>query len=171
MPRMAFDGSEVVTTDRFVFFWKPPAPYSQWTRAHFTVDGVPYTHAEQFMMAEKARLFGDQDMLARILRTDDPNTQKKLGQAVRGFDEATWLAQRFDIVVRGNLAKFGQSDKLRRTLADTGDRELVEASPRDRIWGIGLRADDPRVHDPAQWQGENLLGKALVEVRRQLGPR
>ena len=123
------------------------------------------------MMAEKARRFGDQELLGRILRTDDPNTQKKLGQAVRGFVEATWLAQRFDIVVRGNLAKFGQSDKLRRTLADTGDRELVEASPRDRIWGIGLRADDPRVHDPAQWQGENLLGKALVEVRRQLGAR
>lgn len=165
---MAFDGSLVVTTDRFVFFWKPPAPFSQWTRSHFEIDGVVYTHAEQFMMAEKARLFGDDAMRARILAANDPSTQKKLGQAVRGFVEEPWRERRLDIVVAGNLAKFSQSDKLRRALADTGDRELVEASPFDRIWGIGLRADDPRAHDKAQWQGENLLGSALAEVRKQL---
>lgn len=73
-----------------------------------------------------------------------------------------------DIVVRGNLAKFGQSEKLRRALLEIGERRLVEASPRDCIWGIGLRADDPRALDPAQWRGENLLGQALDEVRRRL---
>ncbi|MCA8956702.1 MAG: NADAR family protein [Planctomycetes bacterium] len=165
---MAFDGSQVVTTDRFVFFWKPPAAFSQWTRSHFTVDGVEYTHAEQFMMAEKARLFDDRAMLARILEAVDPSVQKKLGQAVRGFDEEVWYRERVDIVVRGNSAKFSQSDKLRRVLCDTGDRLLVEASPYDRIWGIGLRADDPRAADPRQWRGENLLGSALVAVRGRL---
>ena len=165
---MAFDGSRVVTTDRFVFFWKPPGPFSQWTRSHFTIDDQLYTHAEQFMMAEKARLFGDEQMLARILAADDPSTQKKLGQAVRGFDDELWRAERMQIVVAGNLAKFGQSAKLRRLLCETGDRELVEASPLDRIWGIGLRADDPQIEDRAAWQGENLLGIALGKVREQL---
>jgi len=168
---VTFDGARVLTTDRFVFFWKPPAPFSQWTRSHFDVDGVTYTHAEQFMMAEKARLFGDGDMLARILAATDPSTQKKLGQAVRGFDDDVWRARRMDIVVRGNVAKFSQSEKLLRALRETGERTLVEASPFDRIWGIGLRGDDPRVEDPAQWQGENLLGVALMDVRRRLCSR
>ncbi|MFK7738842.1 MAG: NADAR family protein [Planctomycetota bacterium] len=165
---MAFDGTQIVTTDEFVFFWKPPAPFGQWTRSHFDVDGVTYTHAEQYMMAEKARLFGDDEMLQRILAAEDPSTQKKLGQRVRGFDEAVWLAQRMDIVVRGNRAKFSQSAKLLRILCETGRRTLVEASPMDFIWGIGLRADDPRAFDRAQWRGENLLGEALMVVRGEL---
>lgn len=165
---MAFDGSRVVTIDRFVFFWKPPAPFSQWSRSHFEIEGQLYTHAEQFMMAEKARMFGDEEMLTRILAADDPSTQKKLGQAVRGFDDEPWRANRMQIVIAGNLAKFAQSEKLRRALSDTGDRELVEASPFDRIWGIGLRADDPGVEDRESWQGENLLGIALGKVRDQL---
>ena len=155
-------------TADFCFFWKPPAPFSQWTRSHFTVDGVEYTHAEQFMMAAKARLFGDDAVRARILQATYPDTQKRLGQAVRGFVAEVWRQHRMDIVVRGNLAKFWQSEKLRRALLEIGERRLVEASPRDCIWGIGLRADDPRALDPAQWRGENLLGQALDEVRRRL---
>ena len=165
---MPFTGEEVVETERFVFFWKPPAPFSQWTRSHFVIEGQEYTHAEQWMMAEKARLFGDEDMLARILASDDPRTQKRLGQQVRGFVQEVWFRERVTIVVRGNEAKFGQSDKLLRRLLETGDKTLVEASPIDRIWGIGLRADDPKAQDPSQWRGQNLLGEALMQVRASL---
>ncbi|MBK8980187.1 MAG: NADAR family protein [Planctomycetes bacterium] len=165
---MAFTGTEIVETERFVMFWKPPAVFSQWTPSRFEVDGVGYSHAEQFMMAEKARLFGDEAMLAKILASDDPREQKRLGQAVREFDEATWVAQRLAIVVRGNLAKFGQSERRRTLLLATGDRTLVEASPVDRIWGIGLRADHPDAQQPSRWRGLNLLGQALMAVREQL---
>lgn len=163
-----FDTGSTVVTDRFVLFWQPPSPFSQWTYSEFVVDGVPYTHAEQFMMAEKARLFGDTAILAQILGAQDPRTQKALGRQVHDFSEAPWLAQRSEIVVRGNLAKFSQDPLLREALLDTGDRILVEASPLDRVWGIGLRADDRRALDPSRWRGLNLLGEALVEVRRRL---
>ena len=165
---MSFTGEEVVETDQFVMFWKPPAVFSQWTRSQFELDSVVYSHAEQYMMAEKARLFGDELMLGKILVEPNPATQKKLGQRIRGFDDATWHKHRVDIVVRGNLAKFAQSEKLRTALCNTGDKTLVEASPFDRIWGIGLRADDPRAQDRATWNGHNLLGQALEEVRRRL---
>ncbi len=165
---MSFNGEQVVETERFVFFWKPPAVFSQWTRSNFEVDGVIYTHAEQFMMAEKARLFEDDMILEKILGSTSPSEQKKLGQAVRGFDDEAWLANRMDIVVRGNLAKFSQSDKRRAALLATGDKTLAEASPIDCIWGIGLRADDPKATQPSRWRGANLLGQALMTVREQL---
>lgn len=165
---MSFDGTEVVTTDAFVFFWKPPAPFSQWTPSVFEIDGQRYTHAEQYMMAEKARLFDDHEMLERILRSSDPATQKRLGGEVRGFSNDLWHRHRMDIVRAGNMAKFSQSEFLRSALLETGDRVLVEASPRDRIWGIGLRADDSRAHDRSTWRGQNLLGLALMDVRTRL---
>ncbi|MEL6346349.1 MAG: NADAR family protein [Myxococcota bacterium] len=155
-------------TERFVFFWKPPAPYSQWTMSRFTVDGVSYTCAEQFMMAEKARLFQDDAVRRQILATADPRQQRKLGRKVRGFVETVWVAQREDVVYRASLAKFRQNNTLRAALLGTGDLILVEASPYDRIWGIGLHSVDPRAEDPAQWQGLNLLGKTLMRARATL---
>ena len=163
-----FSGEEVVWTDRFVFFWKPPATFGQWTPSPFTVDGEHYVCAEQYMMAEKARLFGDEDVRRRILQSPSPRQHKKLGREVKGFDPATWEAHRLDIVVRGNLAKFTQHPEMRAELLSTGDRILVEASPLDQIWGIGLRADHPDAQHPDQWVGLNLLGEALMKVRAQL---
>jgi ribA/ribD-fused uncharacterized protein len=161
---------------KYLFFWgHQPLPggeigkpcLSQWWPAPFTVDGDTYPTAEHFMMAEKARLFGDEETRARILQASHPKAAKALGRKVRGFSEESWCAGRFEIVVRGNLAKFGQNPALREFLENTGDRVLVEASPVDRIWGIGLAADDPRAEYPDQWRGLNLLGFALMEVRRQ----
>lgn len=143
---------------------------SQWWPVRFEVDGVGYASAEQWMMAGKARLFGDDAMLARILATDDPSTAKRLGRKVRGFEQARWAAHGFELVVEGNVAKFGQHPALAAYLASTRGRVLVEASPTDRIWGIGLAAADPRASDPAQWQGSNLLGFALMEARQRLAP-
>ena len=122
-------------------------------------------------MAEKARLFGDEEARQAILRAGHPGEAKKHGRLVRGFDEAVWVAERFGIAVRGNLAKFGQTDELRRYLLSTAPRVLVEASPYDRIWGVGLSPSEERVHRPSDWRGQNLLGFALMAVRRQLEGR
>jgi len=157
-------------------FWghKPPRGggvgagcLSQWYPAPFTVDGMTYATAEHWMMAEKARLFGDAEGLAAVLAAPGPGPAKAAGRTVRGFDESAWRLARYDIVVAGNLAKFGQHADLRGFLVSTRDKILVEASPYDRIWGIGLSEDDPDVHRPSAWRGLNLLGFALMDVRER----
>jgi ribA/ribD-fused uncharacterized protein len=162
---------------KYLLFWghqPPPAGgagkgcLSQWWPAAFTVDGVSYPSAEHYMMAAKARLSGDAGAVGQILAAPDPGAAKALGRQVRGFDEQRWAEHRFEIVVAGNMAKFGQHPELRDYLAGTGSRVIVEASPRDRVWGIGLAADDERAGSPERWQGLNLLGFALMEVRHQL---
>ncbi|MFJ9605364.1 NADAR family protein [Kitasatospora sp. NPDC101176] len=143
---------------------------SQWWPAEFTVDGVTYPSAEHWMMAGKARMFGDEAIAQQVLEARTPAQAKKLGRLVRGFDGEVWEAGRFELVVEGNVAKFGQDERLRAYLLGTGARVLVEASPVDRIWGIGLAADDVRAERPAEWRGENLLGFALMEARARLAP-
>ncbi|MGW8380395.1 NADAR family protein [Streptomyces sp. ODS28] len=141
---------------------------SQWWHAPFTVEGVEYATAEHWMMAGKARLFGDAEAERRALAARHPGQAKTEGRMVRGFDEAVWERERFELVVEGSTHKFDQHTELREFLLGTGDRVLVEASPLDRIWGIGLASDDEAAHDPARWQGLNLLGFALMEARKRL---
>jgi ribA/ribD-fused uncharacterized protein len=141
---------------------------SQWWPVPFTVAGLSYRSAEHFMMAAKADLFGDAMTAARIRAAPDPAAAKALGRQVRGFGGQRWAAERFGVVVTGNLAKFGQHPDLRQFLLGTGDKVLVEASPSDQVWGIGLAADDERAASPQTWRGLNLLGFALMEVRRRL---
>ncbi|MEU4798486.1 NADAR family protein [Streptomyces sp. NPDC023327] len=141
---------------------------SQWWPAPFTVDGVRYATAEHWMMAAKARLFGDPDAERTALAARTPAEAKTAGRLVRGFDEATWARERFGIVVEGSVHKFSSDPALRDFLRGTGSRVLVEASPLDRVWGVGLAADDPRVEDPEKWRGPNLLGFALMEARSRL---
>jgi ribA/ribD-fused uncharacterized protein len=141
---------------------------SQWWPAPFTVDGLTFPTAEHYMMWGKATLFGDAAMAGQILAAPDPKRAKALGRRVADFDQQTWEAHRYAVVVAGNTAKFGQHDELRRFLLGTGDQVLVEASPVDRIWGIGLSAADERATDPARWRGRNLLGFALMDARAAL---
>jgi ribA/ribD-fused uncharacterized protein len=164
-------------TPEFLFFWgHTPSPghavgrwvLSQWFIGDFTVDGQVYRSAEHYMMAGKAQLFGDEEMLARILASETPADAKKLGRSVRDFDQDIWVKQRYDIVVRGSIAKFGQDPRLTDFLLATGDKVLVEAAPRDVIWGIGLGKDNPRALDPVRWRGQNLLGFALMDARAAL---
>lgn len=161
----------------FLLFWghRQKAPghadascLSQWFPASFVVDGALYRTAEHFMMAGKARLFGDEQILQEILRVEGPDEAKRLGRRVRGFDEAAWARARSELVVQGNVAKFGQNEKLRSFLLSTGEKVLVEASPRDRVWGIGMGASNPSARVPAQWKGLNLLGFALMQARARL---
>lgn len=141
---------------------------SQWWEAAFSEDGKVFGSAEHYMMAHKAWLFGDEETAARILAAAHPSEAKALGRRVRGFDEDRWAAHRFEIVVRGSIAKFGQHPELRDFLLSTRERVLVEASPNDRVWGIGLAASDERAASPATWQGLNLLGFALMAARDAL---
>ncbi|WP_374565721.1 NADAR family protein [Ideonella sp.] len=142
--------------------------FSQWFEAPFDLEGYRYATAEHFMMAEKARLFGDEAALAKVLSAPNPGAAKAAGRKVKGFEEAVWLRHRFDIVVRANRAKFQQNEAMASYLCQTGDKVLVEASPVDAIWGIGLAADDERANNPSQWRGLNLLGFALMQVRAEL---
>jgi ribA/ribD-fused uncharacterized protein len=146
-----------------------PECLSQWYPSRFRVRGVDYATAEHFMMAEKARLFEDGDAHHAILATQTPAEAKALGRTVRGFDGARWDALRCEVVLEGNLAKFEQAPALRAFLLGTGEDVLVEASPHDRIWGIGLSEDDPRARDPFAWRGLNLLGFVLMNARERLG--
>ena len=162
---------------KYLFFWghQPRKDgqigkecLSQWWPALFELDGIVYPTAEHYMMAQKARLFGDQATYEKILAAPHPGAAKKLGREVQGFDEAIWSQHRFELVIRGNLAKFGQNAELKQFLLATQARVLVEASPVDRIWGIGLAEDDPAVNEPEKWRGLNLLGFALMQVRAGL---
>ncbi|WP_046731837.1 NADAR family protein [Streptomyces humi] len=162
---------------RYLHFWgHSPRPdgqvsascLSQWWPSPFVVDGVEYATAEHWMMAGKARLFADPEAERRILAAGHPAEAKKAGRLVRGFDEAVWQRERLGIVTEGSVHKFTADPALRDFLLATGDRVLVEASPMDRVWGIGLTADDERAADPARWRGSNLLGFALMAARERL---
>ncbi|QTN21496.1 NADAR family protein [Rhizobacter sp. AJA081-3] len=158
---------------KYVFFWGhqsnksqvTSACFSQWYGSPFIVDAHRYPTAEHFMMAEKASLFGDHATRELVLQAPNPGAAKALGRQVRGFVEEAWLEHRFAIVVRANRAKFSQNPDLGAFLKQTGSRVLVEASPVDRVWGIGLAQDDEKVNNPNQWRGLNLLGFALMNVR------
>jgi hypothetical protein len=150
------------------FFFTEASPFSQWFRCQFIVDGQPFNCAEQFMMHGKAVLFGDAEVAAEILAADHPRTHKALGRKVKRFDGGVWERERMRIVKAGNRAKFTQNDELLQTLLATKGTTLVEASPYDRIWGIGLGANDPRAQDQKQWRGKNLLGIVLTELRDEL---
>ncbi|MMZ61786.1 Swarming motility protein YbiA [compost metagenome] len=134
----------------------------------FEVEGTKYSCAEQFMMAEKARLFGDSEMLEAILGAKHPKEMKAYGRAVRNFDKEIWDSACYGIVKRGSLAKFSQNPELGDYLKATKNRILVEASPRDRIWGIGMGQSNPDAENPVKWRGRNLLGFALTEARDEL---
>ena len=162
---------------KYVLFWghQPSADgsitkscFSQWYKAPFEIDGHIYPTAEHYMMAEKARLFNDESVLNRILKAKSPGEAKNLGRLVKGFNEEKWLEYRFDIVCKANYAKFSQNPKLKQFLINTGTKVLVEASPVDKIWGVGLAAADKHIYNPRLWKGLNLLGYALMMTRKQL---
>lgn len=170
-----YDNEEPI---KYIFFWghRPSADGSiiktcmsqWWEGAAFEVDGHRYETAEHWMMAAKARLFNDSEILEQILAEKSPAKVKKLGRKVQNFDSKIWAENNFEIVTQGNFHKFGQNEALKNYLLNTGNRVLVEASPYDRIWGIGLTQDAKNIKNPHTWQGDNLLGFALMEARDML---
>ena len=161
----------------FVFFWgHTPAEngeitqtcLSQWWKCTFEEDGVIFCCAEQYMMYQKALLFKDQDHADKILKAKDPKTIKALGRMVRNFDAGVWDTHKQEIVLQGNILKFSQNPELKQYLISTGNKILVEASPYDSIWGIGMRAGSAGICDPKNWKGQNLLGFLLMEARERI---
>ena len=159
-----------------ISFWRDTSPFSQWYQHVFTahsivipvLDEASFTCAEQYMMAEKAILFGDEKTCEAIMSTKDPSEQKRLGRMIKNYDENIWNEWRERIVYAGNMAKFTSDENMRKILLSTGNKILVEASPYDRIWGAGISEDDPRINDPKRWLGLNLLGKILMQVRENI---
>jgi len=174
---MKYTIENIKSESKFLFFWghQPNKDgsisktcFSQWWLSSFEVDKVIYKTAEHWMMAQKAELFKDNEVLEKILQAKSPAEAKKLGREVKNYNENLWLAARYDIVKQGNYHKFSQNPELKTFLLNTKDRVLVEASPVDAIWGIGMAGDHKDVLDPEKWQGLNLLGFALMEVRDEL---
>ena len=155
----------------YLFFWGhtqkqegsiDKSCFSQWYPAAFSKNGINYPTAEHWMMAQKALLFDDDEQYQQILLTPSPAKAKKCGRAVKNFDAKIWNMNAYDLVVRGNVCKFSQNEKLQHFLVNTKNAIIVEASPFDKIWGIGTKAHES---DPSKWRGTNLLGFALMEVR------
>jgi len=156
-----------MSSEQFTFFWD--GPFSQWYESSFIIDNVRYNCAEQYMMAEKARCFGDKEAEREIMKTDHPRIQKAWGRKVKNFNADKWNSVCKDVVRRATVAKFTQDDALLQILLDTEGTTLVEASPYDKIWGIGLQADDKRAQSRSTWRGKNWLGEVLTSVRDSLG--
>lgn len=152
------------TTNTHVYFWD--GPFSQWYKSPFQCDNIWFQNAEKWMMYQKAMYFKDTNTANMILRWADPSKIKKLGRQVEGFDERLWADVRENIVFYGNMLKFTQNSELMTQLINTGLRTLVEASPYDKVWGVGLKEDDPLILDESNWKGKNLLGKCLMKVRQ-----
>lgn len=162
---------------QYLFFWghQPTKDetitnscLSQWWSSQFNVDGTIYKTAEHWMMAKKAMLFEDKNTYIQIINCHSPSEAKKLGRKVIGFEQNKWEKARFDIVIEGNYHKFSQNIELKNFLLKTQNKILVEASPLDPIWGVGLAKEDSKILDPKKWKGLNLLGFALMETRDKL---
>ncbi len=161
---------------KYIFFWGhrqsgkdiTKTCFSQWYASPFKIGVHQFATAEHCMMYGKAKLFGDTEAMEKALQAKNPGAVKAVGRSVKGFENAVWDANKFDLVVKANLAKFSSNEDLRAFLVNTGKRVLVEASPHDKIWGIGLTEDNDAALNPNLWKGENLLGFALMEVRDRL---
>ena len=152
--------------DKYIFFWD--GVFSQWYPSRFVINNVVYSCAEQYMMAEKARLFKDTGTEHVIMEAETPWRQKELGRQVKNFDKRKWEDVALDIVTAGSYAKFTQSKSLCKHLLQTGDKIIVEASPYDTIWGIGMDELDPDRFDETKWKGRNWLGVAIMNARTRI---
>jgi ribA/ribD-fused uncharacterized protein len=171
---MKYHINNIPAQPQFLFFWghRPSKDgsikkscFSQWWKSDFSENSIVYKTAEQYMMAKKAELFNDTEIQNAIINNEDPRESQKLGRLVKGFNQEVWDNNKYEIVKQANLLKFGQNNELKSFIKGTGKQVLVEASPHDTIWGIGLTQHDSKALNPTTWKGSNLLGFALMEVR------
>jgi ribA/ribD-fused uncharacterized protein len=161
-----FAQNDIIVKDNYALFWG--SPFSNWYKSKFTVKGVEFNCVEQFMMACKALQFNDHLALQKIMSSKDPRQQKAYGRDVNGYVDSIWTDIRYPVVREGVFAKFDQDIRLQTLLLSTDNLIIVEASPKDTIWGIGLGTDHPDATNPGKWKGTNLLGMALMDVRATL---
>jgi len=162
------DEDTSASEEKFTLFWDRDSPFSQHHPRIFTVNDVQYNCAEQYMMHQKALRFGDTVSAEQIMNTSEPDEQKAFGRKVLGYDDKIWDKASMEVVKAGNIAKFSQNDDLRTALFATAGTALVEASPYDRKWGIGLGEKNPKALQRKHWRGENRLGVILTQVREEL---
>ncbi len=160
--------------NQVILFWGSTSPFSQWYPCKFTVTFkseytgetiITFGSAEQWMMYRKAQTFGDLDKAKAILKEKSPLKIKQLGRRVKNFDEKQWDAEKYEIVRQGNIYKFSQNPELKKALLDTKNKYIMEASPYDKVWGVGMGAKNKNIYDTDKWKGQNLLGKAIVSTR------
>ena len=178
--KMKYDIKSIINTgqkNKFLFFWGhqenknntiSKSCLSQWYPVDFEVKGIVYKSAEHYMMAEKARLFKDEAVREKIIASKSPAAAKKLGRQVKNFDNVIWEENRYEIVKMGNYYKFLRNPEMAAFLLQTKNRILVEASPVDAIWGIGMAEDHENASNPSKWRGKNLLGFAMMSARDEL---
>lgn len=154
--------------EKFTFFYRTASPFSQWHPAKFVIEGITFNCAEQYMMYMKAKLFGDEEIAERIINASEPREQKALGRKVKNFDQTKWEENCQQLVYEGNYAKFTQNQALKQALLDTAGTTIVEASPTDCIWGVGLSEHDLQIQDRLTWRGKNYLGEILTRLREDL---
>lgn len=157
----------MIETDNYVFFYG--SIYSQWAPTPFREGDLVFNCAEQYMMYWKALAFGDLQAADEIMASEDPSDQKSIGRRIKGFNDERWNLIKYQVVYQGNLLKFSQNPELLLILTNAHkDKMFVEASPTDRIWGIGIGLGNPDMYDESKWDGENLLGKAIKDVQQHL---
>jgi ribA/ribD-fused uncharacterized protein len=173
---MKYNITNIARNSEYIFFWGHQASkdgiitkscFSQWWLSSFVVEDVLYYSAEHWMMAKKAELF-DTVKVHEIINTKSPSEVKTIGKEIENYDENIWKENRYEIVKQGTFHKFSQNQVLKTFLLSTKEKIIVEASPVDKIWGIGLAPDDKKINNPNNWRGLNLLGFALMEIRDEL---
>lgn len=154
-------------------FWGSASPFSQWYKCKFTVlfkseykkdTNVTFVNAGQWMMFRKAQTFGDLDQADKILKEKSPKKVKQMGRRIKYFDEKQWDVEKYDIVRQGNIYKFSQNPDLKKVILATKNKYIIEASPYDRIWGVGLGSKNKNIYDTDKWKEQNLLGKAIMST-------
>ena len=153
-------------TDTHLYFLR--GVLSNFEKCYIKYKGHLFATTEQAFMWEKAIFFNDHESASKILKEENPAKAKKLGREVKNFDDSKWSKVCYEIMYKINYEKYFQNTRLKNILLNTGDKMIIEANPKDTRWGIGLSAEDDRVLDESQWQGENLLGKVLMELRKDL---
>lgn len=153
-------------TDTHLYFLR--GVLSNFEKCYIKYRGHLFATTEQAFMWEKAVFFNDHESASKILKEENPAKAKKLGREVKNFDDSKWSKVCYEIMYKINYEKYFQNTRLKNILLNTGDKMIIEANPKDTRWGIGLSAEDDRVLDESQWQGENLLGKVLMQVRDEL---
>jgi ribA/ribD-fused uncharacterized protein len=158
--------------DEYVFFWN--GPFSNWHPAEFEMNTatkyglMKFTSSEQAMMFYKGIVFDDDDSIKLIMATDSPREQKALGRKIPNFDQAKWESVCIDLISGVLVAKFNSDPELKKILLDTQEKTIVEASPYDAVWGIGMGVDNPDILDETKWRGKNFLGICLMNARELL---
>lgn len=138
--------------------------FSNWHPSEFSIAGIKFNCVEQYMMFAKAKFFKDEETALKIMKSSNPGEQKALGRTVKNFSAPRWNAIARHTVFVGCNNKFKNNPDLLKELEKTKGTLLVEASPIDCIWGVGLPIG-PDVYDRSKWKGTNWLGEVLTDVR------